>query len=42
MRRVPWIETTASDENTVSPNRYDSYIKEQKVEERLEQLGYIA
>jgi hypothetical protein len=41
MRRVPWIETTASDKNTVSPSKYDSYIEDQKTEKRLEQLGYI-
>lgn len=42
IRRVPWIETTASDENTVTPNEYRSSIKDNKVEKRLEQLGYMS
>jgi hypothetical protein len=42
MRRVPWVETTASDEHTLDPDDYDkSQYDEELVESNLRDLGYM-
>jgi len=40
-RQVPWVETTATDERTVSPQEYSSTeVSDEQLEKRLKQLGY--
>ncbi|GAB7121150.1 alkaline phosphatase family protein [Natrinema pallidum] len=43
LRRVPWVETYASDENSYEPNkeRQTVDVSESDVESRLEDLGYL-
>lgn len=41
MRRVPWIETTAADNNTISPDEYQQKDYDPaEVKENLKRLGY--
>ncbi|ELZ53472.1 MULTISPECIES: hypothetical protein [Halorubrum] len=41
MRRVPWVETTATDNATITPNEYQQRDYDpEEVEKRLKRLGY--
>jgi hypothetical protein len=41
MRRVPWVETTATDKNTLDPREYDAAnYDEDTIKENLRDLGY--
>lgn len=43
MRQVPWVETTATDEGTLSPKKYTtSSTDDDELQERLEKLGYLS
>lgn len=41
IRKVPWVETTAKDENEYEPEIVDNSSPERTVEETLEALGYV-
>ncbi|MDZ7730951.1 MAG: hypothetical protein U5K37_08630 [Natrialbaceae archaeon] len=41
MRRIPWVETTATDKNTLDPKEYvEADYDEKTVNENLKALGY--
>jgi hypothetical protein len=41
VKRVPWVETTATDERTYNPDVEDlSDADEDEIQDRLEALGY--